>query len=242
MTNLGRQSLSLRRRKKTVYRGKTLQVIKLQDVAIQTDHCCFAKNGMNDEMAEGDEVPVEDRDCSICLSPYNETTKMIVGKCGHLLCENCAKRLLDMSQMFKCPHCRTVTPKRSLITINQLSIYALAVPERKILIRKLEKAKRNLIDALDHEIICMIHAEQERADFLRIPARLSKDMICKKRSLLLATIASNDFRKRLNNIVSLAKKQAQFSSRFITHLKMPLTTFGADISRYAHEYLKNHLA
>lgn len=214
----------------------------MQDVSIQTDHCCFGQSSNHEdgEMLER-EAAIEDRDCSICLSPYTETSKMIVGKCGHLVCKNCTERLLDASQMFKCPHCRTVTPKRGLITINQLSVYSLGVPERKILIRKLENAKKNLIDALDNEIICMIRAEKDRADFLKLPPRLSKNMICKKRSLLLATIASDDFRKRLENITSLAKKYARFSTRFITHLKMPISTYGVDISRYAHEYLQNHL-
>ena len=241
--------LALRRRKQTIFRKRRLEVIKLQDATTQTEprnDSVDAAEGLQnpereeEEDEEDEETTLHDKACSICMSDYSETNRIVVGRCGHLICSQCCQRLLDLSAVsFKCPHCRMITPKRNLITINQLSIYSLGVNERKILLGKLEKANKSFLTALEKEIKTMISTERERAEYLKTPLRLSKGQIGKKRAMLLATIVCTEFRASLQKVAILAKKYCKFSCRFVTLLKNPLSTIDIDISKYAHEYLRN---
>jgi len=64
------------------------------------------------------ELPKEDRACGICLLPFKSTLNktpqqmhgdvyaIVVGKCGHLICDKCLREWINGTDHSTCPYCR----------------------------------------------------------------------------------------------------------------------------------------
>ena len=205
------------------------KAIICRDAATQTWGLTSQEQGGEGGTESDEENPVEVKDsqCPICLEHFRENNKITVGRCGHPLCEKCSKKLLR-NNAFRCPQCRSFTQKNHLVKISQLSVASLVLPERRILLKKCEKAQANIFANLENQILEMIQAEQSRTQCFQLPLSLSKNEIKKKRSYLLAAAATNDFQYKLQKMLKLSREGIQFASEVINLANVKEATTSSD--------------